>query len=105
MKKSHEKKMTENKKRCSINRKLCISDRAKEIIYNYDPNPELPVKKIAEIVDYKSVDYFIKIFKQFFGITPKRFRYRFNIIISHINEEIKIARKRIKRVKAKKRLL
>jgi AraC-like DNA-binding protein len=140
MKKIQGKKITDNKKRCSINRNPRISDRAIEIIYNYNPldignlsvnlvaqklcvsrsnlyrkfkketglnlgnivleqkmivseaflinNPELPVKKIAEIVNYHSVWFFIKTFKRFFGITPGRFRHRFNTIISQINEKI-----------------
>jgi len=147
MKKLQGKKITDIKKRCSINRNPRISDRAIEIIYNYNPldignlsvnlvaqklcvsrsnlyrkfkkaglnlgnivieqkmivsgaflinNPELPVKKIAEIVNYRSVWFFIKTFKQFFGTTPGRFRNRFNTIISHINEEIKGSGKKIK---------
>ena len=49
-------------------------------------NPELSVKKITEIIDYYSVDYFIIVFKRFFGTTPGMFRNRYKTIISHINK-------------------
>ncbi|UCH94544.1 MAG: helix-turn-helix transcriptional regulator [Candidatus Aminicenantes bacterium] len=37
-------------------------------------NPNLSIKELAEIIDYSSSSYFIKVFKKFCNYSPKKFR-------------------------------
>ena len=38
-------------------------------------NNEMTVKEISEKIGYYRCDYFIKIFKKYYGVTPGRYRY------------------------------
>jgi two-component system response regulator YesN len=37
-------------------------------------NPEMQIKEISFTVGYNNPNYFIKIFKEKFGVTPKEFQ-------------------------------
>jgi YesN/AraC family two-component response regulator len=53
----------------------CKMEKAKYYIMNSDKN----INEISEKLDYKNTSYFIKMFKETYGKTPKQYRYDLTI--------------------------